>query len=103
PTSRSGGNVTIAVDLSTMMRSVAVRAALPGAVQRYETGESTPSHWPLNVGGFVTRGQLGGGVTDESHPGIDIAVPAGTPVRAAGGGKVTATGYDPDYGLFVLL
>jgi murein DD-endopeptidase MepM/ murein hydrolase activator NlpD len=40
---------------------------------------------------------------DESHPGIDIAVPLGTPVRASGGGSVTAAGYDADYGLFVLL
>ena len=43
------------------------------------------------------------GVVDESHPGIDIAVPVGTPIRASGGGTVTAAGYDPDYGLFVLL
>ncbi len=104
PTSRSGGNVAPAVDLSSItMRAVAVRAALPGALQRYETGETVPSHWPLDVPGFVTRGQVRPGVMDESHPGIDIAVPVGTPVRAAGGGKVAETGYDPDYGLFVLL
>ena len=53
--------------------------------------------------GFVTRGQVRPGDPAESHPGIDIAVPAGTPVRAAGGGVVEAAGTDPAYGLFVLL
>ena len=57
----------------------------------------------MDVQGFVTRGQVRPGVVDESHPGIDIAVPLGTPVRASGGGSVSAAGYDPDYGLFVLL
>ena len=85
------------------MRAVAIRAALPGNTNRFESGASVPSHWPLDVQGFVTRGQVRPGVVDESHPGIDIAVPLGTPVRASGGGSVTAAGYDADYGLFVLL
>lgn len=103
PVTRSGGTVARNTDISTSMRAVAIRAALPGATNRYETGASTPSHWPLDVQGFVTRGQVRPGVVDESHPGIDIAVPLGTPVRASGGGSVTAAGYDTDYGLFVLL
>jgi murein DD-endopeptidase MepM/ murein hydrolase activator NlpD len=106
PTSRSGGTVgTVASRsvLSTTMRSVAIRARAPGPGSRYETGASMPSHWPLDVKGFVTRGQVRPGVPDESHPGIDVAVPVGTPVRASGGGRVAAAGYDPDYGMFVLL
>ena len=51
----------------------------------------------------MTRGQTGEGGVDELHPGIDIAVPMGTPIRAAGGGEVGRTGRDPDYGLFVLI
>jgi murein DD-endopeptidase MepM/ murein hydrolase activator NlpD len=90
-------------NLSSGMRAVTIRATAPGAPPRYETGSSVPSHWPLDVAGFVTRGQVRPGDVAESHPGIDIAVPAGTPVRASGGGTVKATGYDPDYGSFVLL
>ncbi|HKW39671.1 MAG TPA: M23 family metallopeptidase [Gemmatimonadales bacterium] len=86
-----------------LMRAIAVRSRPPSAPLRYEPGPSEPSHWPLDVHGFVTRGQVRPGDPAESHPGIDIAVPAGTPVRAAGGGMVEAAGTDPSYGLFVLL
>jgi murein DD-endopeptidase MepM/ murein hydrolase activator NlpD len=103
PVTRSGGSVARTTDLATTMRAAPIRAARPGSGGRFETGESTPSHWPLDVQGFVTRGQVRPGVVDESHPGIDIAVPLGTPVRASGGASVTAAGYDADYGLFVLL
>ncbi len=101
--SGAGGTVARNADFTGLMRAAAIRAARPGAVTRFETGASTPKHWPLDVQGFVTRGQVRPGVVDESHPGIDIAVPLGTPVRASGGGSVAAAGYDADYGLFVLL
>src|SRR3989441_194123 len=84
-------------------RATAVRARAPAGPLRSETGPSVPAHWPLDVPGFVTRGQVRPGDPAESHPGIDIAVPVGTPVRAAGGGVVEAVGTDSAYGLFVLL
>src|SRR5205807_1273858 len=86
-----------------LMHSIAVRARPPSAPLRYESGTSEPTHWPLDIPGFVTRGQVRPGDPAESHPGIDIAVPPGTPVRAAGGGVVEAAGTDPAYGQFVLL
>lgn len=106
PATRPGTNAGTATrgnDLSVSMRAVPIRATLPGNSARYESGPSIPSHWPLDVRGFVTRGQIRPDAPDEEHPGVDVAVPTGTPVRASGGGTVTATGYDADYGLFVLL
>lgn len=103
PRSRSGGTVVRQPDPAPAMRAAAIRARAPRASSRYEGGPSMPRHWPLDVKGFVTRGQVRPGVPDEVHPGIDVAVPLGTPVRASGGARVAAAGYDPDYGLFVLL
>lgn len=64
-------------------------------------GTTAPRYWPVRDAGFVTRGvseATGGG---EEHPGVDIALAIGTPIRAVGGGKVADTGQDADYGLFV--
>ena len=60
---------------------------------------SLPRQWPLAVRGFVTRGHLArlGG----SHPGMDIAVSAGSRILAAGGGTVAEVGEDSVYGRFV--
>jgi murein DD-endopeptidase MepM/ murein hydrolase activator NlpD len=88
-----------------LMQAPAIQAAPVGA-RTYETGSSAPKHWPLDISGFVTRGRVGedtAGGGAETHEGIDIAVPVGVPVRAAGGGTVEAAGTDTDYGLFVLL
>jgi murein DD-endopeptidase MepM/ murein hydrolase activator NlpD len=85
------------------MRAVPVRARPPASGPRYPEGATVPSFWPLDLRGFVTRGQVRAGAPAEAHPGVDVAVPPGTPIRAAGGGMVEAAGTDPDYGLFVLL
>jgi len=78
-------------------------AARPGTGPSYEAGASPPSHWPLDVDGYITRGQIGTETRDEAHPGIDVAVPIGSVVRAAGGGRVVDGGSDAEYGQFVLL
>jgi murein DD-endopeptidase MepM/ murein hydrolase activator NlpD len=79
-----------------------VRARLAATVLA-EAGVSPPRHWPLDESGYVTRGQVKATGRDEAHPGIDIAVPVGSIVRASGGGTVEKTGEDPEYGLYVLL
>ena len=85
----------------------AIPARVAGSVSGFETGVSVPSHWPLDEAGFVTRGQAGGAAGDaqggEAHPGIDIAVPIGTAVRAAGGGTVLEASEQAEYGRYVLL
>ena len=81
----------------------AVTARLPGTPAAAIAGLSPPRSWPLDEAGYITRGQVGAGSQDEAHPGLDIAVPVGTIVRAAGGATVNQVGEDPEYGFFVLL
>lgn len=81
----------------------ALFATLPGATPRYELGASAPTHWPLHVRGVVTRGTVSPGARDETHQGLDIAVPMGTPIRASGGGVVSEIGGDAEYGVFVII
>jgi len=80
-----------------------IRARTADAPRPPGPGPTVPRGWPLGEPGYVTRGQVGTGSQDEAHPGLDIAVPVGTLVRAAGGATVSQTGEDPEYGLFVLL
>jgi murein DD-endopeptidase MepM/ murein hydrolase activator NlpD len=90
------------IETAQLMRALPVRARASAAA-RYEPGPSAPSHWPLDEHSFVTRGQVRPDNPEESHPGIDVAVPIGSAVRAAGGGVVETAGTDSAYGLFVLL
>ena len=60
-----------------------------------------PTMWPLTERGFITQSLLDGARGD--HPGIDIAVPGGSYIRAAGGGEVIEAAHDPVYGFFVLI
>ena len=61
----------------------------------------SPDSWPLTEPGFITRALSDAGGTN--HPGLDIAVAAGSYVRAAGDGRVARAGEDDVYGNFVLL
>jgi murein DD-endopeptidase MepM/ murein hydrolase activator NlpD len=63
--------------------------------------EIAPLRWPLDDAGFVTRGTVAAGVGEEEHAGLDVAVPVGTPIRAAGDGLVAESTEHPEYGLFV--
>ena len=72
----------------------------------YETEQalySMPNFWPVR--GYMTRGfDISAGSGEEGyHPGIDIAVPRGTPVRASAGGYVLEAGWDDMYGYYVLI
>jgi murein DD-endopeptidase MepM/ murein hydrolase activator NlpD len=56
--------------------------------------------WPLTVRGFITRSLSDG---RSRHPGIDIAVPKNSYIRAAGAGLVRAAGIDDVYGQYVVI
>lgn len=60
---------------------------------------SLPTSWPLTAAGFVTQNLLDGG--EGEHPGLDIAIPSHSYIRAAGAGTVSDAGQDPVYGNFV--
>lgn len=64
-------------------------------------GASLPTSWPLSQPGFITQALLEGG--DGEHPGLDIAVPSDSYIRAAGGGTVVDAGEDEVYGRFVVI
>jgi len=78
-------------------------ARAPLAPGAEEAGPSIPHRWPLSVPSYRTRGLAQNDPSRETHSGLDLAVPAGSDVRASGGGRVKETGDDPAYGLFVML
>jgi murein DD-endopeptidase MepM/ murein hydrolase activator NlpD len=88
---------------TTLPLAPTLRARLPSSTALPSSGVTVPRQWPLDEQGYVTRGQVASGTGDEAHPGIDIAVPTGSLVRAAGGATVHQVGEDPEYGFFVLL
>ena len=75
----------------------------PTSVSRSSTRDvssgSVPDSWPLTERGFVTQGLLDN--EDQAHPGLDIAIPTGSYIRAAGAGQVVDVGEDPTYGRYV--
>ncbi len=67
-----------------------------------ESAPSFPETWPVE--GFVTRG-FERSVVDpaNSHIGIDIAAPRGTPVRVVADGDVIVADWNPRYGHRVIV
>jgi murein DD-endopeptidase MepM/ murein hydrolase activator NlpD len=67
--------------------------------------ESLPSLWPVHgllASGFGVRVSP---FTDTEvfHHGLDIDAPKGSPIRAAGAGKVVRCGFEPRYGNLVVI
>lgn len=74
----------------------------PDSSRRLTAAEPGPRLWPLVEPGFVTRafGDTSS-IRDGGHVGLDIAVPSGSYIRAAGAGVVEESGEDREYGRFV--
>lgn len=70
--------------------------------RRVAVDEPGPRLWPLVEPGFVTRafGDTSS-IGDGGHVGLDIAVPSGSYIRAAGAGVVEEAGEGREYGQFV--
>jgi murein DD-endopeptidase MepM/ murein hydrolase activator NlpD len=92
-------------DLSNISEKIAEQlaagaGALPaGAVRAGTHGLIWPVNGPV-VSGFGPRTING---SYEFHPGIDIAVPTGTPIRAAASGSVSIAGPSGGYGNYTCI
>jgi murein DD-endopeptidase MepM/ murein hydrolase activator NlpD len=63
--------------------------------------QALPTSWPLTERGFVTQALVAG--DQREHPGLDIAIPTDSYIRASGSGIVAQVGEDPVYGRFVVI
>jgi murein DD-endopeptidase MepM/ murein hydrolase activator NlpD len=75
-----------------------------GTGREGQSNEEAPTSlidlWPLPTAGFITRALSDG---RSRHPGLDIAVPKNSYIRAAGNGVVRTAGMDEVYGQYVVL
>src|SRR3954449_1143136 len=90
-------------DLSKMQAQVAaqLRAAqgiAPAGPIRHGSGQLI---WPVN--GPITSPFCERRAWEAGHPGIDIGVPSGTPIRAADSGRVAIAGWVSGYGNYTCI
>lgn len=95
----AGGGTLIAVSKpAAQAESLAERRKARRALAAARTGDELA--WPLR--GAIT-GQFGEGRGGHSHAGIDIPMPAGTPIKAAGAGRVMSAGPEDGYGNYICI
>jgi murein DD-endopeptidase MepM/ murein hydrolase activator NlpD len=98
-------SATLSARIQAAQRAAAARSPAPASGS---TGTGQPSAsgfiWPVNGPITSTFGSrcLGNGDCS-SHPGLDIGVPAGTPIHAAASGTVIFTGWAGGYGNLTLI
>ena len=64
--------------------------------------DNMPTAWPLEFSGFITQSQVHEGRRGE-HPGLDIAAPENSIIRASGSGVVKEAAEDSVYGRYVVI
>jgi len=62
-----------------------------------------PTGWPVERTKVVVTAEFGAPRGGSRHQGIDLAAPAGTPVRATADGKIVFAGKDGRYGMTVVV
>jgi murein DD-endopeptidase MepM/ murein hydrolase activator NlpD len=90
-------------DLSKMQAQVTaqLRAAQQGPAAGPIRRGSGSLIWPVN--GPITSPFCERRAWEACHPGIDIGVPAGTPIRAADAGRVVLAGWNGGYGNYTCI
>jgi murein DD-endopeptidase MepM/ murein hydrolase activator NlpD len=90
-------------DLSKMQAQVAaqLRQAQQGPAAGPIRRGSGSMIWPVN--GPITSPFCERRAWESCHPGIDIGVPAGTPIRAADSGRVVIAGWTGGYGNYTCI
>jgi|HigsolmetaAR202D_1030399.scaffolds.fasta_scaffold12527_3 murein DD-endopeptidase MepM/ murein hydrolase activator NlpD len=78
-----------------------VQARLQGIPAGPIRGGSGRFIWPIN--GVLTSPFCESRSWESCHPGIDIAAPTGTPIRAADGGRVAIAGWTGGYGQYTCI
>jgi murein DD-endopeptidase MepM/ murein hydrolase activator NlpD len=92
-------------DIAAMQRQQAkIEAEIRGAQGGIPAGPIVGGGrfiWPVN--GPITSPFCEARSWESCHPGIDIGVPEGTPIRAGGGGTVILAGYNGGYGNYTCI
>lgn len=70
---------------------------------RIESPAGVPSGWPVERSEVVVTAEFGEPRGSSRHEGIDLAAPAGTPVRVSADGKVVVAEKDGRYGRTVVV
>ena len=92
---------TLQLRLDDLQRRYARVQGLMSAGEPEGAVPTPPTQWPLPVPGYITRSPENAAGAD--HDGLDIAVPVGTEVNAAGAGVVAEVGESSEYGIFMRL
>lgn len=98
-----GGSKMRAAQLSAARTSIAPRPPAPNATKQTAARAPSPARstgdhlWPLAIRGTISR------AFSAAHPGLDIAAPTGTPVRAIAEGSVTWAGWKENGGGYVVV
>jgi len=71
--------------------------------RQYQQPSNVPSGWPVELAKLVVTAEFGVPRGSSRHEGIDLAAPAGTPVRTTADGTVVVTGKDGHYGRTILI
>ncbi|HEY1333634.1 MAG TPA: M23 family metallopeptidase, partial [Myxococcaceae bacterium] len=76
-----------------------IESSVLGAMPHSQVAKTRQLQWPLRGVLYARFGRKG----KSPHDGIDLAAPAGTPVRTAGEGSVLFAGPQQGYGLLVII